>query len=104
MKKTITQEEIQTLADGLNLHGEDEIYSRMRAKAIFVMKEKDDIDEMFLDMSQDVLEKAREEEDEDKKSLYLTVSFLLRKLAHELYRRYTKEGKERTSERFLRVV
>ena len=104
MKKSISSEELKPLAEGLNLHGEDKIYSKMRSKALFVMGSQKDIDEMFLDMSEDVLTQAREEEDKDIQKSYYTIAFLLRKLAHELYRRYISGGSERDSERFLRSV
>ena len=103
MKKVITTEEIQTLVSGLILHKEDGLYSHMCAKALLLMSSLDDVDEMFLDMSDSALHYAREQDEGDARDYY-TVSFLLRRVAHQVYRKYIREGKQRESERFLRSV
>lgn len=111
-------EEMQTLIASLVTKGAEETYARMRAKAFMAMDKTADIDEMFLDMSETFLKKGRselessDEEDEEVEddgrptliSIYYTVAFLLRRLAHEVYRRYIKMGKQRDNDRFIRLV
>jgi len=109
-------QEIQTLIASLVSNGPEDTYSRMRAKAFMAMSDKNDVDEMFLDMSNTLLEKGREaantsEKDSDNEQdgvpsvvdVYYTLSFLLRKLSHEVYRSYIKQGKKRNNSRFLRL-
>lgn len=110
-------EEIKTLIASLIANGAEETYARMRVKAFMAMDGSDDIDEMFLDMSEACLKKGREElempdEEENNKeddrpvlsNIYYTLAFLLRRLAHEVYRRYIKKGKQRDSNRFIRLI
>ena len=103
-------EEIQTLIAGLLSYGPEETYNKMRAKALFSIDQKDDIDEMFLDMSETLLKKGREElenetdENPSLASIYYTLSSILRKLAHEIYIKYIKQGKTRSSNRFIRLI
>lgn len=104
MKKTVSDQELEVIIKNLQLHGQEEIFTNMRSKALFVMDQVDDMDEVFLDMSDDVLKKARKEEDEHRKKDLYVISFLLRRVAHQVYRKYIKGGKQRLSERFLRSV
>ena len=110
-KYIMSPEEMETLSSGLLSDGPDEVYVRMKAMGTFAMSKKDDVDEMFLDMSEAMLEKSREEASDEEneegiiiKKIYYTLSFLLRRLAHEIYRKYIKNGKERSNNRFLRLV
>ena len=105
--------EIQTLIAGLVTHGPENIYTQIKAKALFAMEEKNDIDEMFLDMSETLLRKGREElESEDSEdsedasiaNIYYTLSYILRKVAHEVYVKYIKKGETRDNDRFIRLV
>jgi hypothetical protein len=107
----INTEEIQSLINGLLSWGPEETYVKIRAKMIFDMENKNDIDEMALDMSETLLKKGREElkqETEDNPSLanvYYTLSSILRRLAHEIHWRYiNKKGDSRSNDRFLRLV
>lgn len=105
-------EEIQTLIAGLITHGPEDIYGKIKAKAFFAMENKDDIDDMFLDMAETLLKKGREELEEDDEdgenpsiaNIYYTLSYILRKVAHETYSKYLKLGKERDNNRFIRLV
>ncbi len=107
-------EEIQTLVAGIMAHGVDDTYSKMRAKAIFAMDNKENIDDMFLDMSDTLLRLAREEVDSKDKNedgdsnllsnVYYTVSYMLKRIAHEVYRNYIKKGDTRDNSRFIRLV
>lgn len=105
-------EEIQVLVAGLVSHGANDTYNRMKAKSILSMDQKDDIDEMLLDMSETMLQKGREdlgsvverEGEPTVSSIYYSLAFMLRKLAHEIYRLYIKKGKKRDSNRFIRLV
>lgn len=110
-------EEMQTLIASLITNGPEETYTRMRAKALLAMEQTDDIDDMFLDMSETFLNKGRAElESDDEKAegeedeepsiayIYYNLAFMLRRLAHEVYRRYITKGKQRDNERFIRLV
>jgi len=75
------------------------------------MDERDDIDEMFLDMSETLLKSGREElerehteEDPSIANIYYTLSYMLRKAAHEVYIKYIKKGSARDNKRFIRLV
>ena len=35
---------------------------------------------------------------------YITLSFMLRKIGHEIHRKYIRKGDKRENERFLRLV
>lgn len=101
--------EIQSLVAGLAAHGPQLTYEQMRKRATQAMENANDVDEMFLDMHEYMLKKARELEVEDDDDLklqifYYTIASMLRKLAHEIYRAYLKLGKERASNRFIRLV
>jgi hypothetical protein len=103
-------EEIQMLVSGLIEHGPEETFNKMRAKAFMSMDQKNDVDEIFLDMSETLSRKAKEELDNDSddnpslSNIYSTLAFMLRRLAHEVHRKYIKKGEERDSSRFLRLV
>ena len=104
------EEEIMALVAGFVKYGPDDIYIKMKTKALFVMDKVDDLDEEFLDRSIALLSKARREdnniEDDEisHRDIYYTLSFMLKKLAHEIYREYIKKGEDRNSNRFLRLV
>jgi hypothetical protein len=103
-------EEIQILVIGLIDNGPEETYNKMRAKAFMSIDTRSDVDEMFLDMSEILSKKAKEEVDNDNDdnpslaNIYSTLSFMLRRLAHEVYRKYIKMGDKRNNERFLRLA
>ena len=103
-------EEIQTLIAGLITNGPEDTYNRMRAKSFMSMDQKDDIDEILLDMSDAFSKKAKEELDNDSDddpslfNIYSTLAFMLRRLAHEIYRKYIRKGEGRDNERFLRLA
>lgn len=104
-------EEVQTLIAGLITNGPEDTYNKIKAKALFAMDGKGDIDDMFLDMSETLLKKGREEM-EDKEAeesptlahVYYTLSYILRKVAHEIYIKYIKRGEARDNNRFIRLV
>jgi len=103
-------EEIQILVSGLIEHGPEETYNRMRAKAFLSMDKKKDIDEVFLDMSEALSKRAKDEIESDSDenpslaNIYSTLAFMLKRLAHEIYRKYIKLGDERDNKRFLRLI
>ena len=103
-------EEIEILISGLIEHGPVETFNKMRAKAFMAMDKKNDVDEIFLDMSETLSKRAKEELDNDSddnpslSNIYSTLAFMLRKLAHEIYRKYIKIGEERDNSRFLRLI
>ena len=103
-------EEIQILVTGLLEHGPEETYNKMRAKAFLSMDAKNDVDETFLDMSETLSRKAKEELDNDSdedpslSNIYSTLSFMLKRLAHEVHRKYIKKGDKRDNSRFLRLI
>lgn len=103
-------EEIQMLVEGFIFNGPEDTYNRMRAKAFMSMDQKNDIDEVFLDMSESLAKKAKEDIDSDNdenpslSNIYSTLAFMLRRLAHEVYRKYIEKGEKRDNSRFLRLV
>jgi hypothetical protein len=103
-------EEIQMLVAGLMSNGPEDTFNRMRAKAFMSMDQKDDVDEIFLDMSEALSERAKEdiESDSDENpslsNIYSTLAFMLKRLAHEVHRKYIKKGEKRDNDRFLRLV
>lgn len=102
--------EIQALVAGFVQYGPQETYIKMRSKALMVMDKAPALDEEFLDRAEILLQKAREEPDsveEGKTSLkdiYYTLSFMLRRLAHEMHFIYIKKGKSKENNRFLQVI
>jgi hypothetical protein len=103
-------EEISLLLSKLNHDGEKELYNSMKQKADFMTKSVNDLDEIFLDMSNTFVSMARDietdsEELNEIRQLYLSLSRLLRKVGHETYRSYIKcEKTDRNHERFLHIV
>ena len=106
----MSEDEIQALIAGFISHGLDETYVRMKTRALFVMDKTDDLDQEFLDRSTTLLNRGRKElakDDDDAifyQKMYYTLSFMIRKLAHEIHREYIKRGKPRNSERFIHLV
>lgn len=102
------EEEIRALIAGFVKYGSEDIYIKMKTKALFVMDKIDDLDEEFLDRANILLMRGRKELHDDNedslKDIYYTLSFMLRKLAHEIYRKYIKNGRIRDNDRFLRIV
>ena len=83
----------------------------MKDKAISIIGKTDNLDEEFLDRSETLLEKARQEPKEDVsgdeatlQDIYYTLSFMLRKLAHEMHFKYLQINNKKESNRFLRVI
>lgn len=109
-KYKMKEEEIQMLVGGIMSNGPEETYNRMRAKAFMVLDEKPNVDQIFLDMSETLLEKARGENEDNAEEtsplfiIYNSLSFMLRKIGHEIYRKYIKKGVKRNDKRFLRLV
>lgn len=103
-------EEISLLLSKLSNDGEQELYKSMKHKASVNIQCVNDLDEIFLDMSNTFVSMARDvdidnEELNKIRQMYLVLSFLLRRLGHEIYREYTKHGKtDRSHDRFLHVV
>jgi len=102
-------EEIEALIRGMIEHGQDETYKKMKEKALASMEKMKDLDEMFMDMSEDFLDKARVEVGETSdskqvKDIYYILSSMLRTLAHEVNKIYRKNGKEKFSDRFIRLI
>ena len=102
--------EIDVIINGLIESGPNETYNKMKNKAILSMEKIKDLDEMFMDMSEDFLNRAREEpKDEGEKKLqeiYYTLNTMLRKLAHEVHLFYkkAKDKKRTSSNRFLKLI
>jgi hypothetical protein len=102
-------EEIETLLKGIIETGPEETYKKMKEKALLSIEKMKDLDEMFMDMSEDLLDRARIEPAEDENSKQLKDTFyllhsMLRNLAHEVNKIYRKNGKEKTGERFVRLI
>lgn len=103
-------EEVDTLLKGLVSHGEEVTYERMRERAFNASQERPDMDDIFLDMYEGMIKRARhidtgEEEDAKKLSgdLY-TLASMMRNIAHQLYRAYNRAGMSRDNDRFLRLA
>lgn len=109
-KYIMKEEEIQILIAGLITNGPEDTCNRMRARAFISMDQKDNIDEIFLDMSEIFSKRALDDiennsdNDPSISNIYSTLSFMLKKLAHEVYRKYIKKGDKRDNSRFLRLV
>lgn len=101
--------EVEILLSGLTTHGHEETYKRMRDKAFMSMSSREDMDEVFLDMYEGMIKKARaldvssEEEALLAQDMYAIAS-MMRNVAHQVYRAYTRAGEERDNDRFLRLV
>jgi len=102
------EEEIQALIAGFIKYGPEDVYIKMKTKALFVMDKIDDLDEEFLDRANLLLIRGKKElynnSEDSLKNIYYTLAFMLRKLAHEIYRKYIKNGRLRDNDRFLRIV
>ena len=105
----IKANEIESLLAGIIAHGIAKTYEQMKIRATQAMEKSEDIDDMFLDMYEAMIDKARalNEEDEQEKQLrlgYYAVAAMLRRLAHEVHFSYLKLKKEKDSGRFLHLV
>lgn len=104
----IKDAEVGTLVASMLSGGGTETLSRLRGRALLSMDAHDDMDEIFLDMSDSFREKGLLELDKEgdvpMASIYYTLAFILRRLAHEIYRKYIKNGVQRDNERFIRLV
>ncbi len=102
------EEEIQALIAGFIKYGSEDIYIKMKTKALFIMDKVDDLDEEFLDRANILLMRGRKElhdnSEDSLRDIYYTLSFMLRKLAHEIYRKYIKNGRVGDNDRFLRII
>ena len=99
--------EIQALVSGFMQFGPEDLYNKMKAKALMIMDKSYVLDEEFLDRAEIFLKKAREEPDNSDdspslKDIYYTLSFMLKRLGNEIHRKYKKENTN--EERFLRVM
>lgn len=109
-KYILKSDEIDIVISGLIESGPVETYKKMKDKALLSMEKIKDLDEMFMDMSEDFLNRARTEpKDEGEKKLqeiYYTLNTMLRKLAHEvnLFYKKAKDKKRSSSNRFLKLV
>lgn len=102
-------EEVDTLLAGLVSHGADATYERMRDKAFDASQQRPDMDDVFLDMYEGMIKKARgiDAGEEDGKKLsndLYTLATMMRNIAHQLYRAYNRAGMIRDNDRFLRLV
>ena len=107
----MSENEIGAMVAGFIKFGPEDIYNKMRAKALLVIDKMKDLDDEFLDRAETLLVKARQESETVKENerdslerIYYTLSFMLRKLAHEIYRKYLKKGEKRDNGRFLRLI
>lgn len=108
-KYILKTEEIEALLKGIVENGPEDTYNKMKEKAYASIEKMTDLDEMFLDMSEDFLDRARiepgdEENSKQIRDIYYILNSMLRTLAHEVYRTYKKSGKEKPGERFVRLV
>lgn len=108
-KYVLKVEEIEALLRGMIENGPDETYKRMKDKALASMEKMKDLDEMFMDMSEDFLDRARTEPGSDEngkqlKDTYYILNSMLRTLAHEINKIYRKNGKDKIGDRFIRLV
>jgi len=102
-------EEVDTLLKGLISHGEEVTYERMKNMAFGASQERPDMDDVFLDMYEGMIKKARsvDSDEEDAKKLshdLYTLAGMMRNIAHQLYRAYNRAGMSRDNDRFLRLV
>jgi hypothetical protein len=105
-KYVLKTEEIDNLVDGVLRLGADDTYDKMREKAFLSIEKMKDLDEMFLDMYEDFLERARIESEENQttREIYYLLSSMLKILAYEINYIYRKSGKKKGGERFLKVI
>lgn len=105
----IKASEIESLLAGIMAHGIDKTYEQMKIRATQAMEKAEDIDEMFLDMYESMIDKARglDETNEQENQLrlgYYALAAMLRRLAHEVHFAYLKLKKEKNSGRFLHLI
>lgn len=109
-KYILSEKEIESLLEGYASVGPDAMYEKLKVRAMANIKSRDDIDELLLDQAESMLKRGRDimPEDTDNKETVVvdcySVYFIMRKLAHQIYREYEKMGKKRNSNRFLRLV
>jgi len=108
-KYILKTEEIEALLRGMVEAGPAETYNRMMEKALLSMEKIKDLDEMFLDMSEDFLDRARiepgeEENSKQLKNIYYILNSMLRNLAHEVDSVYRKNGRKKSGDRVIRLV
>ena len=109
-KYVLKVEEIDALIKGVFEQGAEETYKRMKEKALSSVEKMKDLDEMFMDMSEDFLSRAREEaandEERELQRTFYLLNTMLRKLAQEINMVYlkTKSRDRNSSDRFLRLM
>jgi len=99
--------EVNALLAGLAAHGASKTFEQMKGRATTAMEKSDDIDEMFLDMYDGMLKRARKTDDKGEKELqsaYYLLTSMLWRLAHEIHFAYLKSGKQKDSTRFIHLV
>lgn len=102
-------EEIDVLLAGIVSHGEEETYDRMRDKAFNSLDARPDMDDVFLDMYECMIKRARDVDIQTEEGQYLardmySLASMMRNIAHQLYRAYNRSGEARDNDRFLRLV
>lgn len=109
-KYILSEKEIESLLEGYVTVGPAAMYEKLKTRAMANIDSRDDIDELLLDQSEAILKRGRETVPEDvdnKKEIVshcYSIYFIMKRLAHQIYREYKKMGKERKSDRFLRLV
>lgn len=105
----LSDKEVETLMAAMLSKSKEEVYGRMKDKAIGNLDRKQDLDEDFLDMSETILKRARELSTSDTEIIvvrdaYYSLHYMLRKLAHELNMTKIKNGSPPDNNRFIRLV
>lgn len=105
----LKSDEIDALLAGMIAHGESDTYDRMRDKAFLSSETRADMDDIFLDMYDGMIKKARlayddGEDEQDMIDAMYSIAFMMRDIAHKLYRKYLRSGLPRDSDRFIRLV
>lgn len=99
----INEEEVKTLASSILGRGSLDTYNMMRSKAMLEAENNTAIVSNLLDMSEDFLSRGRSEIFNDSGNLIINVMYtlhsLLRKLAHEVAKKYKIED-----DRLIRLV
>lgn len=107
-KYIIKTKEVNSLLAGLVAHGPERTYEQMKLRATRAMEASDDVDEMFLDMAESMLKKARntrvKKDEQSTKPYFYTLASMLRRLAHEINRAYIRTNRKADSVRFIRLV
>lgn len=99
----ITKQEIEILITGLDQNGEDRLFDLLLLKAIALLP-SGNVDDTFLDAAYSLLAAARKQQDSALAKKYYKISFMIKRIAHKMYRSYKKGGTPRNDERFLRSV